>query len=132
MVRQNTVRLSEVAKLAGCSTATVSRTLNNPDLVNVEIRSRVDEAIRTLGYMRNGAARALRSRRSFTIGVVIPTLDHAIYAGLVGALQSTMSDAGYSTLITTSDFRIGQELKRARLLVERGIDGLVLVGHLHN
>lgn len=126
------VRLSDVAEQAGCSTATVSRVLNKPDSVNRELRLRVDTAVRELGYMRNSAARALRSRRTRTIGAVVPTLDHAIYARLLAALQGFTSEHGYSLLVTTSGFQIDQELRQARLLVERGAEGLVLVGHSHS
>ena len=126
------VRLSDVAKRAGCSTATVSRVLNKPDGVDSELRARVDTAVGELGYLRNGAARALRSRRTRTIGAVIPTLDHAIYARLLAALQGFTSEHGYSLLVTTSGFQIDQELRQARLLVERGAEGLVLVGHSHS
>ena len=128
----STVRLSDVARLAGCSTATVSRVLNKPDGVNSEARERVDAAIRQLGYLRNSAARALRSRRTRTIGAVIPTLDHAIFARLLAALQGYTSEHGYSLLVTTSGFQVDQELRQARLLVERGAEGLVLVGHTHS
>ena len=126
------VRLSDVAAQAGCSTATVSRVLNRPEGVNRELRLRVDAAVRELGYLRNGAAGALRSRRTRTIGAVIPTLDHAIYARLLAALQGFTSEHGYSLLVTTSGFEIEQELRQARLLVERGAEGLVLVGHSHS
>jgi len=126
------VRLSDVAKRAGCSAATVSRVLNKPDRVNPVVRKRVDIAIEELGYLRNGAARALRSRRTRTIGAIIPTLDHAIYAHLLSALQACTSEHGYSLLVTTSGFQIEQELRQARLLVERGAEGIVLVGHTHS
>ena len=126
-----TVRLSDVAALARCSPATVSRVLNAPTTVKADIRTRVEAAIHDLGYMRNGAARALRSRRTHIVGTVIPTLNNSIYAQLVGALQSTLSRQGYSLLVTTSEFDLDQELAQARLLVERGVEGLVLVGNLH-
>jgi len=96
------------------------------------VRKRVDIAIEELGYLRNGAARALRSRRTRTIGAIIPTLDHAIYAHLLSALQACTSEHGYSLLVTTSGFQIEQELRQARLLVERGAEGIVLVGHTHS
>ena len=126
------VRLSDVAEQAGCSTATVSRVLNRPEGVNRELRLRVDAAVRDLGYLRNSAARALRSRRTRTIGAVVPTLDHAIYARLLAALQGFTSEHGYSLLVTASGFQVDQELRQARLLVERGAEGLVLVGHSHS
>jgi LacI family transcriptional regulator len=130
--RPATVRLSEVAARAGCSTATVSRVLNMPSAVNAESRQRVLDAIRALGYVRNGSAGALRSSRTKIIGAVVPTLDHAIYASLLGTLQSRASEGGYSLLVTTSGFQVSGELQQARLLVERGAEALVLVGHTHS
>ena len=78
--------------LANCSTASVSRVLNDPERVTPDIRARVNEAMRELGYMPNSAARALRSLRSRIMGIVIPTLNHAIYARLVEALQRRLAD----------------------------------------
>ncbi len=127
--KRPTVRLSDVAKRAQCSAATVSRVLNAPQSVNAEARLRVEAAVRDLGYMRNGAARALRSRRSQIVGLILPTLKQPIYAGFVETLQETLAQHGHSLLLTTSDYSLDQELFQARLLAERGIDGLVLVGH---
>lgn len=121
-----------MAERAGCSTATVSRALNVPAMVNREVRDRVNAAVAELGYLRNGAAGALRSRRTRTIGAVIPTLNHAIYARLVEALQNCAGENGYSLLVTTSNFEVEREARQARLLVERGAEGLVLVGHTHD
>ena len=127
--KRPTVRLSDVAKRAQCSAATVSRVLNAPQTVNAEARLRVEAAVRDLGYMRNGAARALRSRRSRIVGLILPTLKQPIYAGFVETLQETLAQQGYSMLVTSSDYSLDQELFQARLLAERGIDGLVLIGH---
>mgnify|MGYP001814472627 FL=1 len=69
------VRVTDVARLAGCAPATVSRALNNPEKVSPDKRARVESAMQELGYVRNHAARALRSQRSNMVGVLIPTLD---------------------------------------------------------
>lgn len=125
------VRLSDVAQRAGCSAATVSRVLNAPDTVNADARRRVEAAVRELGYTRNGAARALRSRRSHIVGVVLPTVRQPIYAELVGALQDRLAAQGYALIVTTSGHSRERELAQVRVLAERGVDGLVLVGHAH-
>ncbi len=129
--KRSPVRLSDVARVAGCSAATVSRVLNAPETVNREARSRVEAAVRDLGYTRNGAARALRSRRSQMVGVILPTLKQSIYADFIGTLQDELARETYALVVTTSDYSPDRELFQARLLVERGIDGLVLVGHTH-
>lgn len=125
------VRVTDVAKRAGCAPATVSRALNNPNKVSPEKRALVERAMQELGYVRNHAARALRSQRSNMVGVLIPTLDYALYAQMVGAANSVFSEAGVSTLIATYDYDLDVEVKEARLLLERGAEALMLVGDRH-
>ncbi|MEM8813132.1 MAG: LacI family DNA-binding transcriptional regulator [Pseudomonadota bacterium] len=120
-----------MARLAGCAPATVSRALNNPDKVSPEKRARVERAMQELGYVRNHAARALRSQRSNMVGVLIPTLDYALYARMVGAANSRFSEAGISTLIATYNYDLDTEVREARLLLERGAEALMLVGDNH-
>lgn len=84
-----------------------------------------------LGYVRNHAARALRSQRSHMVGILIPTLDYALYARLVDAASARFSEAGISTLIATFGYDLDAELREGRLLLERGAEALVLVGENH-
>ena len=128
---QNQVSLLDVATRAGCSTASVSRVLNQPERVKEALRARVQEAMRGLGYVPNSAARALRSRRTHIMGIVIPTLNYAIYARLVEGLQQRLSHHGYSLLVATSEYDLPAEEERARVLIERGVEGLVLIGDAH-
>lgn len=125
------VRVTDVARLAGCAPATVSRALNNPDKVSADKRARVERAMLELGYVRNHAARALRSQRSNMVGVLIPTLDYALYARMVGAANATFSNAGISTLIATYNYDLDAEIREAKLLLERGAEALMLVGENH-
>ena len=125
------MRLSDVAKRVQCSAATVSRVLNAPETVNAEARLRVEAAVRDLGYTRNAAARALRSRRSQIIGVILPTLKYSLYADFVEGAQAALARRDHSLLIASSDYSPKRELDQARLLAERGIDGLVLIGDEH-
>src|SRR3546814_16236147 len=75
---ERSVKLSDVAAIAGVSTATVSRCLNRPERVSADLRARVRTAIDALGYVPDAADRALASRRSRTIGAVVPTLSHPL------------------------------------------------------
>ena len=124
-------KLIDVAKRASCSPATVSRVLNGNPTVNEEVRERVVRAARELGYVPNGSARALRSTRTRLVGAIIPTLDHAIYATMVDGLQARLAEKNVSLIINTSTYDIDLEYEQARLLVERGIESVVLVGSLH-
>jgi LacI family transcriptional regulator len=124
-------KLIDVAKLAKCSPATVSRVLNGNHSVDEVLRERVARAARDLGYVPNGSARALRSTRSRLVGAIIPTLDHAIYATMVDGLQARLSEKDVSLIINTSTYDIDIEYAQARLLVERGVESVVLVGSTH-
>lgn len=125
-------KLSDVARLARVSTATVSRALTCPDKVKPATAARIRQAVQTLGYVAHGAARALASRRTRTIGAVIPTLDNAIFANTAHALQKTLDDAGYTLLLASHEFDADVEARVTQALVERGVDGLVLLGTTHH
>lgn len=124
--------LADIARAAGVSTATVSRVLNAPDLVSSSLKARVEDAVKSLGYVRHGAARALASKRSFTVGAVIPTLDNAIFATGVGAFEARLTELGYTLLISVSNYSLEHEAEQVRRLLERGVDGIMLVGLEHD
>ena len=124
--------LADIARAAGVSTATVSRVLNEPERVSVNLKERVEDAVESLGYVRHGAARALASKRSFTVGAVIPTLDNAIFASGVGAFEARLAGLGYTLLISVSNYSLGHEAEQVRRLLERGVDGIMLVGLEHD
>lgn len=126
------VRLQDVAREADVSTATVSRALNDPRKVRPELAERVHAAIRRLGYVPHGAARALASHRSHTIGAVVPTLDNAIFARGIQALQQRLSEDGYTLLLAMSEYDLAREVSQVGKLIERGIDGLMLIGEAHD
>jgi LacI family transcriptional regulator len=129
---RKTAKLADVARLARVSTATVSRALTQPDKVKAATAARIREVVQALGYVAHGAARALASRRTHTIGAVIPTLDNAIFANTAHALQKTLDDAGYTLLLASHEFDAGVEARLTRALIERGVDGLVLHGTTHH
>ncbi|CAH1652033.1 LacI family DNA-binding transcriptional regulator [Hyphomicrobiales bacterium] len=124
-------KLIDVARLADCSPATVSRVLNDNPTVADEIRLRVLQAAATLGYVPNGSARALRSTQTRLIGAVIPTLDHAIYASMVDSLQARLAERHVSLILSTSMYDRDLEFEQVRLLIERGAEALILVGAAH-
>src|SRR5262252_566441 len=121
-----------VAAHAGVSIATVSRTLNNPDLVRAELRARVAQAIDSVGYIPHAPARSLSTRRSRTLGAIVPTIDNTMFARGIAALQKYLSSVGYMLFLTTSGYDLEVELQQARNLISRGVDGLVLRGDCHH
>jgi LacI family transcriptional regulator len=124
--------LEDVAKRADVSSATVSRYLSNPDLVREKRRSRISAAIKDLGYIPHGAARALASRRSSTIGAIVPTLDNAIFAKGIQSFQAHLQSAGYTLFVASSNYSLSEEQEQAETLITRGVDGILLVGLNHD
>ncbi len=121
--------LDDVAKMAGVSTATVSRCLNNPDRVVKATRERVQSAVDALGYTPNFAARVMAAKRTFTIGAIIPTMENAIFARGLQAFQEELYQHGYTLLVSSSAYRPDIEEEQIRTLAARGADGLLLIGH---
>lgn len=126
------VGLRDVARVAGVSTATVSRAINDPELVSEELRTRINSVIRHLGWVPYGAARALATRRTGTIGAVFPTLTHGDFARAIQALQHELSRGGYTLLLACSEYKPEQEYQQVRKLIERGVEALILVGEAHH
>ena len=121
-----------VAARAGVSTASVSRALNSPDTVSPALRSRIADAVKSVGYIPHAPARALSSRRTRTLGAIVPTIDNTMFARGIAELQKYLSSVGYMLLLTTSGYDLDAELEQARNLVSRGVDGLVLRGDCHH
>ncbi len=128
---KTSAKLSDVARLARVSTATVSRAVSLPHKVKPLTLARVQDALHSLGYVAHGAARALASRRTGTVGAVIPTLDNATFANTIHALQKTLDAAGYTLLLACHEFDEAVEVRVTRALIERGVDALVLLGTSH-
>ncbi|WP_414148871.1 LacI family DNA-binding transcriptional regulator [Erwinia sp. BNK-24-b] len=126
------VSLEDVALLAGVSTATVSRVLNGSATVRQSRREAVERACEELGYVINRAARTLASRRSMSIGAVVPTLATETFSRPLAAFQQKIHQSGYTMLLANSDFDPDTELKEVNKLVEYGIDALMLVGNSHH
>ena len=121
----------DVARLAGVSTATVSRALNTPDRVDPVTRQRVLDAAARLRYVPHGAARTLRSHRSKMIGAVVPSFDYALYARTTSALQRRLDERGYSLVLAEHHYDLAAELRVAGQLVQHGVDAFVFVGLDH-
>lgn len=128
MSKSNLPKLEDVARLAGVSTATVSRCLNQPNQVVEATRKRVQAAVDELGYMPNFSARALAAKRSNTIGAVIPTMENAIFARALQAFQEKLSEHKFDLLVASSTYRRDIEAKQIRSLVSRGAEGILLIG----
>lgn len=116
-----------VAALAGVSKITVSRALRGSDLVRPEVRERIAEVAKKVGYRMNVAARSLRTRETRTIAVVIDHRDSdhqshtdPLILSIIGGLLDALTPAGYSMLLTTNEHFLSSNAV--------GADGAVMLG----
>lgn len=126
------VTIRKVAARAGVSPATVSRALNQPNMVRTETRERILRVVEETNFVYDGIAVSMISGRSRTIGLIIPTIMNSIYAESTQAVQRYAQAQGYTVLLGVSDFSPGQEAILAQRLLERRVDGLILTGGNHD
>jgi len=126
------VSLGDVAQHAGVSTATVSRVINNPEKVAAKNRMAVNTSIDALGYIPDGAARALASRHSRIIGAVVPTLDNALFAAGIQSLQRRLRQHDYTLIVASHEYDLAEELNEVKMLLRQGVDALLMVGSRHD
>jgi LacI family transcriptional regulator len=122
----------DVARLAGVSTATVSRVLNAPAQVEPATRDRVRDAIEKLRYVPHGPARALRSQRSGMIGAVVPSFDYALYARTTSAFERVLAARGYAHVLAAHRYDLGTEVRVTGQLIKHGVDAFAFVGVDHD
>ncbi len=122
------VTIEDVARLAEVSTATVSRVLNNHDLVSNEARQRVLDAILKLDYKVNLSARRLRTNQTGTIAVVIPTIADSVINQMIEAIEDAAIEEGYTLLMCSTRGDTEREKGYTRLLTQqRMVDGLLYI-----
>jgi len=119
--------IDDVAARSGVSTATVSRVLSGSVPARPETRERVLSAARELDYRPSGIARALKRQETRTLGLVITDITNPFYPQLVRAVESAAHARGYAILLANGGDDPARELEHLDLLVERRVDGIVIV-----
>ncbi|MDQ8703574.1 LacI family DNA-binding transcriptional regulator [Streptomyces sp. LHD-70] len=119
--------LRDVARASGCSVATVSRVLAGTRPVGAETAERVRAAAEQLGYRPNHAARALRSRATGTVGLVLPQITNPFYPTLVRELTHALHADGRAVLLADCDDDPEAEAERIADLLARRVDALLVI-----
>jgi LacI family transcriptional regulator, galactose operon repressor len=120
-----------VAKAARVSPSTVSRSFNHPQLVTASTRKKIDAAVRRLGYIRNRAAQTIHGIRSGTIGLIVPTVDQAIFAELIQSFSEAVENLGFTILLASHGYSLDREYALVRKMLEHRVDGVALIGMDH-
>jgi len=122
------ITIDHVAAAAKVSTATVSRALNRPETVSTLLKEKIQGVIKKLGYIPNAGARSLMLKRSGTIGVIVPTLDNAIFAQGLSEFQRQLNQSSYQLLVASSNYDPAIEATQITNLLARGVEGIALFG----
>lgn len=117
--------MKDVAKLAGVSTSTVSRTLTNRIFVEEETRQRVLWAVEQLGYRPNMMARGLKEGKTNTIAFLVPDINSLFYPEMMKSVERKASELGYSIILCNNDEDLAKEKRTLHMLSSRGIDGIL-------
>jgi LacI family transcriptional regulator len=118
--------IRDVARIAGVSTATVSRVINSPDAVGEETRNRVLKAMDSCRYKYNALARGFVTKQSFILGLVIPTITNPIFAESMRGVQDIADQEGYQVILGNSDYAYEKEERLCEVLRESQVEGILI------
>ncbi|HEY0222492.1 catabolite control protein A [Lactovum miscens] len=128
MEENNTITIYDVARVAGVSMATVSRVVNGVANVKETTRKRVLNVIEELDYRPNAIARGLASKRSTTIGIVLPSFTHSYYSRIIIGIDDVARMYNYNILIANSDGDPDKEMALIDDFAAKQVDGIIFMG----
>jgi len=120
------VTISDVAHMAGVSTATVSHTINNTRYVSAETKERVCRAIAELGYTPDASARSFRTGKKKTVGFIVPDISSKFFGNMIESVENYLSAHGYHLIIANTKEDADREETHLRLLTAGLVDGILV------
>lgn len=128
-MEKQAITIYDVAREAGVSMATVSRVVNGNPNVKPTTRKKVSDVIEKLQYRPNAVARGLASKKTTTVGVVIPSVTNLFYASLARGIDDIASMYRYNIILTNSDENTERKLKVFNTLLASQVDGMIIIGN---
>ena len=126
MNSKNPVTIKDIAKKFKCSPSTVSRALNNHPLINEDTRRNIQEYAQKVNYQRNSVSLSLRNKKSATLGVIVPTLNHFHETAMIEGLQSVLQIHGYMLAICVTNESYLLEKQYIDKLLANRVEGVFL------
>ncbi|WP_339214269.1 catabolite control protein A [Ornithinibacillus sp. FSL M8-0202] len=132
-----TVTIYDVAREANVSMATVSRVVNGNPNVKPTTRKKVLATIERLGYRPNAVARGLASKKTTTVGAIIPDISSIFFAELARGIEDIATMYKYNIILSNSDQNKDKELQLINTMLEKQVDGIIFMGgnitqeHIH-
>jgi len=121
--------IKKVCQLAGVSTATVSRALKNPDMVNEKTRERIFKAIAESGYRPNVLASSIKTGRSNSLVVLVPNLSNPFFCKIIQGIEQAAQESGYSVLLGDTQGEKAREHEYAGMVLSNRADGIIHLDH---
>ena len=118
--------MADVAREAGVSIMTVSRVVNDKGEISLDTRHRVLDVIERLGYRPSGIARGLATKRTGTLGLVVPDISNPFFSDVVRGVEDQAYNRGYNVFLCNTEEDSQRELTILESLEEKRVDGLLL------
>jgi LacI family transcriptional regulator len=126
MSEQKEITIYDIAKHLSISATTVSRGLNNHPSINKNTRKKIADAAKELGYRSNTFASSLRSKKTHTIGVIVPRLNSNFMSSVLAGMEDAASREHYNLIITQSLEKREKEKANAHIMFNKRVDGLLI------
>lgn len=118
--------VNDVARVARVSLGTVSNVLNRPERVSPETRARVEQAIASLNYIRNGSARQLRAGTITTVGAIVLDIANPFFTEVARGIEDRLAEEDHTLMLASSDEHHAREARYVRLFEEHGVLGILV------
>jgi LacI family transcriptional regulator, gluconate utilization system Gnt-I transcriptional repressor len=123
--------LADVARLSGVSPITVSRALNQPEIVSARTRARVLAAVQRLGYVPNMIAGSLATRRSHLVAALVPSISTLMFARMIESFEASLREKNYEVILGVTNYDIVREQQLLETILRRRPDAVFLTGVTH-
>lgn len=120
------IRQSDIARELNVSRVTVSKALRDHPDISPEMKKRVNETVKKMGYIPNLIARQLNSRKTFTLGIVVPDLENSFFSYMVDSMIDHATEENYHVILTVSREKESVEIKNIKNLIGMRVDGLLV------
>jgi LacI family transcriptional regulator len=126
MSEEKEITIYDIAKHLNISPTTVSRGLKDHPTINIKTRKKIAEAARQLGYRSNTFASSLRSKRTQTLGVIVPRLNSSFMSSVLAGMENAASREGYNLIIAQSLEQADKEMENVMTMFNKRVDGLLV------
>lgn len=125
-MKSSQVTIKDIARILGISPSTVSRALHNHPDISADTKKQVGDLARQLHYEPNAVAQNLRSKKTYTIGVIIPEIVHFFFSSVISGIEEVAYKEGYSVMFCQTGESYEREVQDTKALINHRVDGLLV------